>query len=180
MPTLNRTFALAQMNTVAVRVSEDLNFNMARTLDQLFQVKLRIAESRCGFRLRSFKRGKQFALLRDLSHALATASSGGFQHHRIAKPNSVRTRGFVTLQRLSRARHHWHVRLDCGAARAGLRTHDFHRLGTRANKGQTRVRHGARERSVLCKEPVTRMNRFGAGPLRSVDYGGDVQITLIR
>ncbi len=58
MPPLNRAFTFAQMYALALGISEDLNLNMAGTLDEPFQIDFRIAESRGGFGLRSFKSGK--------------------------------------------------------------------------------------------------------------------------
>src|SRR5436190_10286974 len=85
MTPLDRTLALAQMHKVALRIAEDLNLNVPWPLDHFFKIDLRIAKSRCRFRLRSLKSRKQFALCRNLSHAFATAAGGSFQHHRIAK-----------------------------------------------------------------------------------------------
>ena len=49
MAPLDRAFALAQVNDVAVAVGQDLNLNMARLLDELFDENPVVAETGLGF-----------------------------------------------------------------------------------------------------------------------------------
>ena len=44
MPALDRAFALAQMNDVAVLVGQQLNLDVARALHQFFQIDRAIAK----------------------------------------------------------------------------------------------------------------------------------------
>src|ERR1051325_7869136 len=61
---LNGTSTFAEMNEVAVLVAEDLNLNVARAFDCLFEVKRGVAERSGGFSLCCFKCRTQFATLR--------------------------------------------------------------------------------------------------------------------
>ena len=49
MTALDRAFALAEMNDVAVIVGEHLNLDMARPLDIAFEIDAAVLESRLGF-----------------------------------------------------------------------------------------------------------------------------------
>jgi hypothetical protein len=76
------------MDDVAVRVGEDLDFDVARALDSFFEINLRIAESRSRFRLRRLKSRLQLFFRGDESHAFAAAARRGFEHDRITKARS--------------------------------------------------------------------------------------------
>src|SRR5207302_8163458 len=85
MTALNRALALAEMDHVPVRISEDLDLDMPRSHDGLFQIQFRITKrSRC-FRLCSGKGGLQLNPSGDQTHAFSAAAGRSFQHYRIAK-----------------------------------------------------------------------------------------------
>ena len=60
MPALERAFALAQMNHVAVPVAQHLKFDVPRALDQLLHVHVRTAERLLRLGTRGLKRRQQF------------------------------------------------------------------------------------------------------------------------
>ena len=62
MAALQRAFALAQMDHVAMLIAQHLKLDVARALDQLFHVNVGAAESLLGFRSGGLKRGDQFSL----------------------------------------------------------------------------------------------------------------------
>ena len=66
MAALQRAFALAQMDHVAVLVAEHLKLDVARMLDQFFHVHVRAAKGLLGFGARGLKRGDQFFLVRTM------------------------------------------------------------------------------------------------------------------
>ena len=81
---LDRAFALAEMDDVAVLVAEHLNFDMARLLDIFLDEHAVVAEARLGFGLRRVEALLDlFAAIGD-AHALAAAAGRGLDHHRIA------------------------------------------------------------------------------------------------
>src|SRR5438876_11778603 len=104
MSTLNRTFTLAEVHNMAVRVGKDLDFDMARALDNFFQIDLRAAKCGLCFRGRGFKSRVKFALRCDLSHAFAAPTGRGLQHHGIAKLRGGVAGVGETLQRLCSTR----------------------------------------------------------------------------
>src|SRR6185437_7274676 len=93
---LNGALALAQMNQVSVFVPQHLNFNMARALNELFEIYLARSEGALGF-TGCFAHGSlQFAFIRDAAHSFAAASRGCLQEHRIADLARVAA-GFVVI-----------------------------------------------------------------------------------
>ena len=62
MPALNGALAFTEMDHVALRVAEDLNLDVSRSLDCLFQVERRVTKSSRSFGLRSLKCGTQIRL----------------------------------------------------------------------------------------------------------------------
>ncbi len=84
MAALNGTFALPQEDNMAVRIAENLNFDMPRVLDKLFEENAVIAESVLRFRPAS--RVSLACLLVVPGHAetLAPAARRGLEHDRVA------------------------------------------------------------------------------------------------
>src|SRR5690348_14815681 len=85
MATLNRTLALAQMDHVAMRVREDLDLDVTRTLHRFFEIQRGVAKSSGSFRLRGFECRTEFVTAGDEAHSFTAAAGSRFQHHRITK-----------------------------------------------------------------------------------------------
>src|SRR5258707_14292910 len=83
MPALDRAFALAEAEQITEAIADDLDFNVARILDQLFDVDFRAAKSASGLARCVPERGFEAGLTVHASHALAASSGRGFEHHRI-------------------------------------------------------------------------------------------------
>ena len=70
------------MNHVAVGISEDLDFNMARTLDQTLQDQIPITEGAFGLGAGQFDTLSQVVKGSHPSHATSAATGGCLDHHR--------------------------------------------------------------------------------------------------
>ena len=55
MATLDTTLAFAQRRHVAVLIGQDLELNMARTLDELFHIQVAVPKGRRRLRVRCLK-----------------------------------------------------------------------------------------------------------------------------
>src|SRR2546430_16658899 len=75
MTPLNRAFALAKVDDGAVLIAQNLELDVARRIDVLFEVDVADAECRLGFGLSSLERVRQFGARADDSHA-ASATAG--------------------------------------------------------------------------------------------------------
>ena len=69
-----QTCALPILNNLTVLISKDLNFNMARLLNQLLEVNLRVREGCFRLRARLQKAIHEAYVIVGDSHATATAS----------------------------------------------------------------------------------------------------------
>ena len=65
-------------------VAEDLHFNVTGCLEELFNQHVVIAKTGEGLPFRGCQRLREFGGAVHLAHALAAATSDGFQQHRIA------------------------------------------------------------------------------------------------
>src|SRR5262249_28738828 len=78
MATLHGALALAQVNHVAVFITEDLDLDMARILDELLDVNLAVRKGPLSFARRSVISRLQLGGRPYEPHALATASGSCF------------------------------------------------------------------------------------------------------
>src|SRR5690606_28266002 len=81
---LDRAFALAQMDHVAVTVGEDLNLDMARLLDELLDEYPVVAKARPRLVHRATNAVPHGVVIDGHAHALAAAAGRSLDHHRIA------------------------------------------------------------------------------------------------
>ena len=81
---LHRAIALEQVHEIAVRVSEDLHFDVPRLAHQLLEIDLVVAEARFGLAARDGQQLSQLRIAFDDAHAAATAAPARLEHHRVA------------------------------------------------------------------------------------------------
>src|ERR1041385_6605710 len=82
MSTLNRTFALAQINAIAMLVGHHLNLDVTRMFDVSLDVDIAILERRRGFSRRGLQRVAQFVFGIDDAHAATATAARGFDDYR--------------------------------------------------------------------------------------------------
>src|SRR5690606_41950353 len=108
--TLHRAVALAQVHYIAVVVGDDLELDVARLLEELLHVDLRIAESRAGFLLGHIDGVEQRRFGVHHAHAAAATAAGGLDDHRITDlPRHAQVLVRILPQRATRARHAGHA-----------------------------------------------------------------------
>src|SRR6185437_12659074 len=114
---LDRAFALAQMNDVAVLVAQHLDFHVARIGDELFDEDAVVAEARLRLRAGALKTLAHLGRARGDAHAFAAAAGRRLDHHRVADLFGDLYRLFGVRDHPEMARH----RRDLGARRRLLR-----------------------------------------------------------
>ena len=177
---LDRAVALEQMHDIAVRVAQNLDLDMARALDQLFQIDLVLAESRLGLPLRFGDLALEILFRADHAHAAAAAAPGGFQHHRIADFGGHLADLRHVVGKRFRRRNDRHADLDREVARGDLVAEPAHRLRLRADEDQAAFRAGLGEFRAFGQQAVAGMHRVGAGLARHPDDLLDREIALDR
>src|SRR5947209_20035195 len=87
MAPLNRTFALPEVDYVAMTVPEHLDLDMAGILDHFLDVHLAAAKSPFGFARGVAQGGVKFVGGIHAAHTLAATPRGGLQQNRVADPS---------------------------------------------------------------------------------------------
>ena len=180
MAPLDRTFALSDIDDIAVLVGKKLDFDVARLNDEFLDEHTRITE--CGLCLahrRAHAVGQLIGAFDD-THALATAAGGGLDHDRVA---DFLRRGERGIDILNGAWCAGDNRDTCGfGQRLGfnLVPHDGDRLRTRANKDQSGRLDGIDEIGVLGQEPEPGVDGLGAGLLCRLDDSVRTKIAVRR
>ena len=85
MPPLNRTFAFAEVNEISLCVGKNLNFDMPRADNRLFNIDRIIAKTRRRFGLRGIECVFQIVFVFNQPHSLAAAASRSLEHYRKAE-----------------------------------------------------------------------------------------------
>ena len=178
VPPLQRAFALAQVNQVAVPVAENLDFHVAGVLDVLFQVNRRIVESVLRLGARRAVGGFQFGFLADHPQSLAPPAGRGLQHHGVADLTRDALNLFEAFEIPVGAGDHRQARLDQRMAGGGLRAHQLHGAHRRTDENDSRIFAGAREFGVFRQKSVTGVNRFRAAAARGVEDAVDAQVAF--
>ena len=177
---LDRTFAFAQIDTIAVGVAQHLNFDVARLGDEFLDKDTIIAKAIGGLVLgRLEPLAGLFVVPRD-THPLAAATGRGLQHHRIA--DFVRD-----LHRLVRVFDQPHVAGDRGNTGllrdflgGDLVAHLLDRALRGADKGDASGLERFGEFRVLGQEAIARVYGLRARLLDRVHDLVDHDIRLVR
>ena len=175
---LDRAFALAEMNDVAMLVAEHLNFDMARLLDIFLDEHAVVAEARARLGLR---RGEAFlhlfAAIGD-AHALAAAAGRSLDHDGIA--DLIGDLGCLLgiLDHAEMARNGRDLGLGGELLRLDLVAHRLDGLDVRPDKDDARLFQRPGEGCVLGQKAVARMDRLSPGRFGGANDLADVEIGL--
>jgi len=166
---LDRAFALAEVEHIAVLVAEHLDLDVARLDDELLDEHAVVAEARKPLALGRLEALAHVLLGVSEAHTLAAAAGRGLHHHRIA--DFVRNADGVlgVLDLADEAGD------DVDTCRLGellrfdLVAHRGDGIGRRADEGDVLFGELLREPFTLREETVAGVYRFGAGRLAGRD-----------
>ncbi len=175
---LHRTIALVEVQQVTVMIGEDLHFQVPRPRQIFFEENARVAESRARFALRFFKQRRESRGIAHHAHAAPAATHGGFDDDRIADLGGNFLRFGNGLDGIFGARQYRDTGRRRQLARGSLVAKKFQQCRRRAYESNSGLFAGARERRVLGKKAVSRMNRVNASFFGERDDPRDVQIGL--
>ena len=180
MAALNRALALEEMHDVAVMIGQDLELDVARLLDQTFDVERAVAERGRRLPPRLRDRAGQRRLIANRLHPDAAAAFRGLQQHGKADaPDRGRNRR-VGLIRWRLAGHDRHAGALRQTPRRDLRAHAVDDVGRRTDERHARLLARGRQGRILRQKPVSRMHGLCAGRSRRTDDRFDRQIALGR
>src|ERR1700730_9064589 len=180
MAALDRAFALAEMDDVAMRVAQHLDLDVARLLDIFLDEDAVVGEARA----RLVAGGAEAVARRGVAprdaHALAAAAGRGLDHHGIADLAGDLDGGLGVGNDVEVAGHGG----DAGGARQLLRfdlvAHRRDRVGVGADELDAGPRQRVGERRLLREEAIAGMDSLGAGLAAVLEDAIDLEIALRR
>jgi hypothetical protein len=177
---LDRAFALAEIDHIAMLVAEHLDFDVPGIDDEFLDEDTVIAERGFGFGLCQIEPFGDFRPgMRD-AHALAAAARGGLDHHRIADLVGDLHGVAVVLDDAEMAGNGRNLGFRGGFLGFDLVAHRGDGAWVRADEDDAGLFKRARKGFAFRQEPVAGMHRFGAGAAAGVDDLLDHQIALAR
>src|ERR1700685_2399101 len=126
MPTLQRTFPLAQVNRVAMFIGQHLQLDVPRIDDCFLDVNFTVAKGTLRLAARSFQRSLQFFTGMNQAHAFAAAASRRFEHDGIADARGNFLRLLERSETSRRTRHERNSGALHRLAGFRLRSHGSH------------------------------------------------------
>ncbi len=178
MTALDRTFTLSQVNGVARRIGQYLNFNMAGVFDVFFDKHAAVAERGFGFAAGAFQAVAAFFVVSGNPHAFAAAAGSCLQHHRIADGVGRLNRFGGIFHRPAVSRHRINAGLERHLFRLDLIAHDRDRLRLRPDKGDSCFLQGLGKSGIFRQKPVSGMNGVGTGIRNRFHNVVDVEIAF--
>ena len=180
VPALDRTFPLAEMHGIAMRVRQHLDLDMARFLHIFLDEDAAVAEGVFGLVHGRAEDLPELVVGAGDTHALAAAAGRGLDHDRVADPARARHSrlGIRDLARL--ARHDGHARALREALALDLVAHGGDGGRARPDKDQPRRLHGLDEARILREEAEARMDRLRARVERRLDDARGNEIAFRR
>src|SRR5262249_41998492 len=167
MPALDRAFALAQVDDASVLVRNDLDLDVARLANVLFDVDRGVAEGGAGGVPRTLDCGTEVSLLLDNLHADTAAASGRLDDDRVADlPRHPR--GLDRVVESFAAPPHRHAMGGSQGTRPQLRAQGSHRGCRRADEGYACRLAGLGELGSLGEEAVSGVDRLGSDVAREL------------
>ena len=175
---LDRAFALAEMDDIAVLVAEHLDLDMPRLLDIFLDEHAVVAEARLGLGLRRVEAFLHLLAAIGDAHALAAAAGGRLDHHRIADLVGDLDRFLGVLDHAEMAGNGRDLGLGRELLRLDLVAHRLDGFDVGPDKDDAGLFERAREGGILGEKAVARMDRLGAGRLGGGDDLADIEIGL--
>ena len=177
---LHGAVALVQMHQIAVRITQNLHFDVSRAANQLLEIDLILAECRLGLAARRRHRLDELAVVLDDAHAAPTTAPTGLQHHREANRAGHRhdRRGVGGQGR--RGGHHRNTGGLRQISRLDLVAQPPHGIRERAHEYDVCRGAGFRKLGTFRQEPIAGMDRVGTRLGRDPDDVRYIEVGLDR
>ena len=176
---LNRTVPFEKVVHPAMLVAEDLNLDVPRPRDHLFEVTLAIAKGRLGLAAALQHLFFKLILAMDRAHAAPATAPRRLEHQGVSDLGRfLADRLHVVAQNFGRG-DDGHASLDGNTPRAGLVAKGPHRFRLGSDKGDPRLFAGFDQFGVLGQQTITGMDRIRpalarhANDLVNAEIGGN-------
>ena len=156
--TLHRAVAFVQVKNAAVRIAENLHFDVLGPGDVFFEKDGRIAESAAGLVAGLVEKRREIAFLAHHAHAAAAAAESRFDDQREADFFRDFDGLRAVVDRFLRAGKDRNAELDRQGAGGGFVAHHFEQFRPRTDEGDASFPAGTGKVGVLGKKSVARMD----------------------
>jgi hypothetical protein len=177
-PSIRNSKVPALVDDGAVMIAEDLELDVPRVLQILLDVDVAESEGRLRLALCGAERVRQVRRVAHDAHPASAAAGHRLDDHRVADVLGDLDRLLLAVHRAVTARQHRDAGLLHRAAGARLVPHQLDDVGVGADEADvTRLAH-FRQVGALGQEPISRVNRVGAGDFGGADDRRDVQVAV--
>ncbi len=175
---LDRTLALTKVDQVAGGITEHLDFDVARLLQQAFKEDGGVSESCLGLAPGARQLFREVGSIVHFAHTLAATTGGGFDEQGEAGALRLAQQYGVELALSIVAGHSRHV--DCLRQLLGgdLGSHQAHSISRWADEDDASLLARLDEGDIFGEEAVARMNSLGTAAPGNVDDSIDAQVAL--
>ena len=164
------------MHDGAVRIREDLELDVPRTVQVAFQQHGVVAERRARFAPCRRQRLVERRRILDHAHAASAAAGHRFNHQRRIEHCRFAPQHGVVLIVAVVAVHHRHAGRAHAPLGFALRTHRGDGGRARSDEDQARIEHRLRERRAFGEKSIARMHGVGAELARGGDDRRAVEV----
>ena len=180
MPALNRTFALVEMNAVAMMVRQDLDLDMPRPADKFLDKHTVICKTRARLTGCPLKPLTAFIIISGNPHALAAPTCARHEHDGVSDLSGTTHRIVGIDKHLIKTRNGRHPCALGQGLGSDLVTHDFNRRCRGADKSNSHILQTGNQRRFFREKTVSGMHRVGTGCLAGIDDPLHQKITFSR
>src|SRR5690606_10391681 len=177
VPALDGTLALAQVDHIAVAVREDLHFDVARALDELFQIDRALAKGRLRLAAGGLQRRPEVLGPLDAPHALAAPARRRLDEQWVADQPGGVCQVFVGQVQLG-AGHDGHARPLDRLTGENLIAHRADGAGRRADERDALVDASLCELRALGQKAIAGVDGVRTGTFRHVQNFFNAQVAL--
>ena len=178
MSALDGALALAEAEDVAVLIGEDLELDVAGTLDELLHVEVAVAEGAGGFRGGLLEHAGEVFRRADDAHAAAAAACRCLEDDGIADTLCPVERVCLGGDDAVGAGEDGHPGLFHGLARGGLFAHEAGDFGGRTDEFDVGGAADLGEVGIFAEEAVAGMNGVDVGDLGCRDDSRDIEVAV--
>ena len=177
MTALDGAVTLAEVQSGAVGIGDELYFDVTSSDDRAFQEKGAVAEGGLRFPASSGESIRQCGRVIDDAHAPAAPTGGGFNHDGKVERGDAFKKGSVVV-RCGKTGEDRQIVFESEAAGGGLIADEPQSGGRGADEGDASLGAGSGEGRVFRDEPITRVDGSRASIVGGLDDSRDGEVTL--
>lgn len=175
---LHGAIALTEMHDISELITENLQLNVARSLDKLLDKYIFVLERLERLALASVEGLVELVGGEDGPHALAATARHGLDHHGVSDPLGLTKQKVLVLISAMVSGSDGHLGVDHDVLGFALGAHGPNRIRGRTDEDDSSVLAHLAEIKIFREKAVSRMHGLGPGALRGLDNLLSAQVGL--